>query len=279
MSARAARPPEVAIAFRLPPHRRPAPAPALPAAGPETAAIDRRGGASPGAAASRSRQPGCPMPLASRMPRAPAGRIEEALDRPGQTRLGQVAHDPGPLDQADLAVLLGDHDDHRIGLLGDPEGRAVARPEPLGVDGRLGERQERPGGHDLVLADDHRAIVQGGPRREDRLEQVGGDVAVDHDPALGHLLEARSRARARSVRRGPRPTARRRPGRPRARPARRRGSRRARTASQTTRPARSARGPAEARAGRSRRGRTARRPRPAWRIWVSSSMLKETASA
>ena len=33
--------------------------------------------------------------------------------------------------------------------------------------------------------------------REDRAQQVGRHVAVDHDAGLGHLLEARSRARAR----------------------------------------------------------------------------------
>ena len=91
---------------------------------------------------------------------AAAGRVEQPLDRPRQPGLGQVAHDPGALDEADLAVLLGDDDDHRVGLLGDAEGGAVARPEALGVDRGLGQRQERPGGDDPVVADDHRAIVE-----------------------------------------------------------------------------------------------------------------------
>ena len=75
-------------------------------------------------------------------------------------RLVQVAHDPRPLDQADLAVLLGDDDDDRVGLLGDAEGGPVARPEPLGVDGRLGQRQQGSGRDDPLVADDHRAIVE-----------------------------------------------------------------------------------------------------------------------
>ena len=45
------------------------------------------------------------------------------------------------------------------------------------------------GGEDRLAADDHRAVVERGPRREDRPEQVGRDVAVDHHPGLGDLLE------------------------------------------------------------------------------------------
>ena len=66
----------------------------------------------------------------------------------------------------------------------------MARPEPLGVDRHLGQRQERAGGEDHLVADDHRAVVERGPRREDRPEQVGRDVGVDHDAGLGDLLEA-----------------------------------------------------------------------------------------
>ena len=89
-----------------------------------------------------------------------AGRVEQALDRAREPGLGQVADDPGALDEADLAVLLGDDDDDRVGLLGDPEGRPMPRPEPLGVDRRLGQRQERAGRDDPVVADDDRAVVE-----------------------------------------------------------------------------------------------------------------------
>ena len=121
----------------------------------------------------------------------PAGRIEQSLDGTGQPGLGQVAHDPGALDQADLAVLLGDDDHDRIGLFGDAEGGPMTRPEALGLDRRLGQRQERPGRHDPVVADDHGPVVERRLRGEDRAQQVGRDVAVDHHAGLGDLFEAR----------------------------------------------------------------------------------------
>ena len=123
-------------------------------------------------------------------PAAAVGRGEERPDRLRQLRLAEVADDPGPLDEADLAVLLGDDDDDRVGLLGDPEGRPVARPEPLGVDRHLGQRQEGAGGEDRLVADDHRPVVERRPRREDRAEQIGADVGVEHHAGLRDLLEA-----------------------------------------------------------------------------------------
>ena len=78
----------------------------------------------------------------------------------------------------------------------------------------------------------------GGPRREDRPEQVGRHVAVDHHPALGDLLETRSRVPARSAPRGHPPTGRRLPGRPRRRRDRRPANQPATAARRTSRPAR-----------------------------------------
>ena len=121
---------------------------------------------------------------------AAAGWVEHALDGAGEPGLGQVADDAGTLDQADLPVLLGDDDDDRVGLLGDAERRTVTGPEALGLDRRLGQRQERPGRHDPVVADDHRPVVERRFRGEDRAQQVGRDVAVDHHTGLGHLFEA-----------------------------------------------------------------------------------------
>ena len=121
---------------------------------------------------------------------AAAGWVEHALDGAGEPGLGQVADDAGALDEADLPVLLGDDDHDRVGLLGDAERGTVARPEALGLDRRLGQRQERPGRHDPVVADDHRPVVERRFRREDRAQQVGRDVAVDHHAGLGDLLEA-----------------------------------------------------------------------------------------
>jgi hypothetical protein len=110
------------------------------------------------------------------------GRVEQGLDGPGQPRLVEVAYDPRPFDEADLAVLLGHDHDHRVGLLGDAQGGPMARPEPLGVDGRLGQREQRPGRDHPVVADDHGAVVERGFRGEDRAQQVDRHVAVDHHP-------------------------------------------------------------------------------------------------
>ena len=119
----------------------------------------------------------------------PARGIEPLAHRGGQLRLVEVPDDPAPLDEADLLVLLGDHDDEGIGLLGDAEGGPMAGAEALGVDRHLREREQGAGGQDRVAADDHGAVVQRGPRREDRAQEVRREVAVDHHAGLGHLLE------------------------------------------------------------------------------------------
>ena len=194
----------------------------------------------------------------------PAGlaRAEELDDRPRELGLVQVAPDPRPLDEADLAALLADDDDDRVGVGGDPERGPMAGPEPLGLDGQLGQRQERAGGDDLLAADDDRPVVERGPRHEDRDEQVGRQVGVEHHPRLGDLLEARlaldhdERAMVLAGQQG-------------------RGvgdlgghvlgasaRRRARRARPSSRPGRSARAHGGARAGTRRRARTRRRSRP-----------------
>ena len=174
-------------------------------------------------------------------------------------------------------VLLGDHDDERVGLLGDAEGRPVAGPEALGVDRRLGERQQRAGREDRVAADDDGAVVERRPGREDRAQEVGRQVAVDHDAGLGDLLEPglaldddeRAVAVGRQAGGAPAPPRRRRARRSASRPAR------AASANEPTRPIRS-------RARRSSGWKTttrANRPTtaPLCRIWVSRMKLNATA--
>ena len=56
--------------------------------------------------------------------------LEQIDERLGKARLVEVAHDPAALDEADRARLLADHDDYRVGLLGDAERGAVARAQP-----------------------------------------------------------------------------------------------------------------------------------------------------
>ena len=96
-------------------------------------------GGSPRRAVSRTR------PKSVRRAAAGSSRLTMARASCG---LVEVADDPRPLDEADLAVLLGHHDHDRVGLLGDPEGGPMARPEALAVEGRLRERQQRAGGQD-----------------------------------------------------------------------------------------------------------------------------------
>ena len=192
--------------------------------------------------------------LAARRPNAPrrlaAGSSSPWIAR-AETDLGEVAHDPGPFHEADLPVLLR-HDDHDgVGLLGDPEGRPVTRPEPLGVDRRLGQRQERAGRHDPLVADDDGAVMERRARHEDRAEQVGRDIRVDHHPGLGDFLEAglalehdqRTVALGRQLGGGPRHLRRHELGGPRLG--------RATATSQTSRHGRSVPAPAAAPAGRS----------------------------
>ena len=58
--------------------------------------------------------------------------FEEREERALQLRLGRDAHDPRPLDDAHLAVLLGHDDRHGVRVLGDPERRPVAGAVALG---------------------------------------------------------------------------------------------------------------------------------------------------
>ena len=96
----------------------------------------------PGRSPATQRPPGVPR----------SGRAAPRWRRPVR-RLVEIPHDPAALHEADLAVLLGDHHDERVGLFGDPERRAVARAEPLRVDRGLGQREQRSGGQDGVVTD------------------------------------------------------------------------------------------------------------------------------
>ena len=245
-------------------HRRSCPSrPAVPGRASAAPRAARR--AAPGregratAAWVRSRDPGCESRSRRAVPR-PSGRSSER-QRPRQLRLVEVAPDPGPLDEADLAGLLGDDDHDRVGLLGDPERGPVAGPVALRLDRRLGQRQEGAGGEDRLATDDDRAVVERRPRREQRLEQLGGQVAVDHHAGLGDLLEAGLPLETMSAPAAGGGQSRRRPG-DRAGDAVGRplvGGRRA--ARRASRPGRAGRGRAAARAGTRRRGRRGRRRR------------------
>ena len=59
------------------------------------------------------------------------------------------------------------HDHHdRVGLFGDAQRGAVPRAEALGLDGRLGQRQQHARRQQGLAADDHGPVVERGPRRK-----------------------------------------------------------------------------------------------------------------
>jgi hypothetical protein len=101
------------------------------------------------------------------------------------------------------ARFFGNHQRQTVGLLGDADGRAVARAE-AGRHRRIdGQRQKAVGGRDPVLLHDHRAIVQGAARMKDGQQQVArqlgvqphaafdegaqSDVPLDHDQRAGFI--------------------------------------------------------------------------------------------
>ena len=126
-----------------------------------------------------------------RVERATAfGRGKERPDRPSELRLVQVADDPGPLDEADLAVLLR-HDDHDASVCSVMPSAARWRVPNRSVWTVISASGSRaPAARIDLVADDHRAVVERRLGREDRPEQVGRDVGVDHHAGLGDLLEA-----------------------------------------------------------------------------------------
>ena len=84
---------------------------------------------------------------------------QQLLQRAAQRAGVEVARDAPVEHQRDAAVLLGDDDDHRVGLLGEADGGAMAGAERL-ADVRVGgQRQEAAGGGDAALAHDERAVV------------------------------------------------------------------------------------------------------------------------
>ena len=102
--------------------------------------------------AQAGRPAGRPAVIAAGSPdergRRAATGIQQRADGAGQLRLVEIAHDPRPLHEADLAVLLGDDDHDRVRLLGDPQRGPVAGPEAFRVDRRIGQRQRGAGRHD-----------------------------------------------------------------------------------------------------------------------------------
>ena len=103
-------------------------------------------GARPVGQAESARPGRCRDPQASALRRW----LEELPQGARQLELVEVAHDPGALDEADLAVLLGDDHDDRVGLLGRARGprgggfRTARNGSVVSPSGRSGSGGEDP---------------------------------------------------------------------------------------------------------------------------------------
>src|SRR5262249_16260906 len=114
---------------------------------------------------------------------------QQPLQRGAQRGGVHVARDLPLAHQRDHAVLLGDDDGERVGLLGEADGRPVARAEGL-RDGRVGgEREEAAGGGDATVLDDQRPVVKRRTRHGDAGEAPLRGAGVGGRPPLDVLVE------------------------------------------------------------------------------------------
>ena len=123
-------------------------------------------------------------------PAAYVGRGEKAVEPLTQLVLVDAARDVTAHRQAHGPALLADHDGHRVGLLGDAQGRAMARAVVLERALALGQRQHHTGRHDLVALHQHGPVVKRIARREERSQQLRAEVGVDGHACLGHIAKA-----------------------------------------------------------------------------------------
>ena len=115
---------------------------------------------------------------------AQAGRGPEAVGVGGGVVLPGL-HDRG------WAGLLGHDQDDCVGDLGEADRRPVPGSQPLRpADPLLRHREQAAGGDDHVTADDHRPVMERRVGEEDRLQELGSQLAVDPDPGGGVVLEA-----------------------------------------------------------------------------------------
>src|SRR5262249_5381164 len=151
----------------------------------------RQGGVGPGGAggagSGADTPPGRGRRAKSLMPRPSPGAAsppppsfhQQPLQRGAQRGGVHVARDLPLAHQRDHPVLLGDNDGERVGLLGEADGRPVARAEGF-RDGRVGgEREEAAGGGDAAVLDDERSVVDRRDRHEDAGEELLRDPGVE----------------------------------------------------------------------------------------------------
>ena len=103
----------------------------------------------------------------------------------------QVAVQPAAERQRQLAGLFAHDEDERISLFREPEGRAVPSAERTVRDGGLGEGKDRSRRGESLPSDDHRPVVERRRRKEDALQQLGGDDPFDGGARRGQLFQRR----------------------------------------------------------------------------------------
>src|ERR1051325_1289874 len=89
----------------------------------------------------------------------------------------------------DRGRLFRDDQHGRVRFFREPERRAMARAQRFVGDFELRERQHAPRPDDLIAADQDRAVVQRRIRREDRRQQVRGDLGFHRYAGSDELLE------------------------------------------------------------------------------------------
>src|SRR5438270_436277 len=124
-----------------------------------------------------------------RLDAAPDQRRQHAA----QPLLVQGADHAAARRDRDRLSLLRDNDDDGVGLRADRQGRSVAHPVAVRCRTlrRLLEREEAGRRDDLIAPDNHRSVVQGRARHEDRGEELRGQLAVHRNAGLAVVLKPR----------------------------------------------------------------------------------------
>ena len=86
--------------------------------------------------------------------------------------------DIAPMNQRDVAPLLGDHQDHRVTDFTQADGRTMPGPEVLGQGLFLAQGQEGPDLSDSIAPDDGGAVVNRAFLGEDALQHLGQQIRI-----------------------------------------------------------------------------------------------------
>src|SRR5207245_8953300 len=111
-------------------------------------------------------------------------------DTAPQSLRGAVAGDLAFLDHGAGSGRLRDYEDEGVGCQRKAQGGAVASAEPLPHGPFLGKREQAAGGKYPVAAHDDRPVMKRRVGIEDRLQDLGRDLAIDADACRRIVLDA-----------------------------------------------------------------------------------------